>query len=80
MVRNIDRCACVGSLTVLSDDTAVWYIEKSFPKGEFAVVTEKALEVSVTAAPLLLEVPEGTPSEVRQTPKPPVPGVPPLHG
>lgn len=43
-------------------------MEKSFPREEFAAVTEKALEVSVSPVPVLLEVPEETPSDVTQVP------------
>lgn len=79
LARNTDRCVC-GSGTLVSDDTAVWYIEKSFPKGEPAVVTEKALEVSGSPIPLLLEVPEEPSSEVRQVPKLLLPGALRFHG
>lgn len=44
------------------------------------MVTEKALEVSVSPVPLLLQFPVGTPSDVRQAPRLLVAGEPPFHG
>lgn len=44
------------------------------------MVTEKALEVSVSPVPLLLQFPEGTPNDGRQAPRLLVPWEPPFHG
>jgi hypothetical protein len=71
----MERCALVCSWTPPSDDTALGYMEKSFPNVEQGADTVKALEKADTLTPsesppptLFLE--ECVPSEERLAPRP----------